>query len=109
MKKLLPSLSKTCAATAVVCFVLFLVLPIKIVLLTAFIYATLLISGLFKSKFPDVWEVREEKGMVDKVHKTFLAKPVCVDGTWYLFRYVNRVVDKGVTTYHLKKSEVEGS
>ncbi len=80
----------------------FLVLPIKLVVLLTFVYLVIHSTGAFKLRFPDVWKLEENEDDFEKVHKTFLFFPACVDGTWYVFQYVNRVIIDGKTTLSIR-------
>lgn len=99
MKNFLPKFSKNCTITAIVCFLMLVILPLKLVILLSAAYWVARTAGAFKFKFPDVWEDENFKGDVTKNHRVFIAKPIRIQGTWYIFRYVNRVVTDGKPSY----------
>jgi hypothetical protein len=103
MKKLLPEMSLNMIITTVACFVLLLVLPVKLTILLVIVYALANTLGLLRMNFPDLWLDGEDSGMRNKPHATFLTVPVSIEGKWYIFCYVNRVVNDGKSTYTLQK------
>jgi len=104
------SLSKNCRMALVTGVLMFLVLPIKIFLFLAVVYAVAHLLGGFQLKFPDVWDLEENIDDVEKPHKTFLSVPTKIDGTWYVFCYVYKVVTDGVTSLSIKPiTEVQDS
>ena len=98
MKKLTNYLSKKCLFSALVYLVAFLILPIKLVLFVSAAYLIAHSVGIFKLKFPDVWELEENEGDIEKPHRIFLTVPTLIAGKWYIFSYVNRVVVNGETS-----------
>lgn len=99
MKKLLPNMSINMLIAAVACFVLLLVLPVKLTILLVIVYALANTIGLLRMKFPDQWLHEEDKGMKNKPHNSFLTIPASIDGKWYVFCYVTKVVNDGKATY----------
>ena len=99
MKKFFNSLTKNAATAATIAVLAFLILPLKVFVVLAIAYCIAHATGVFKLKFPDIWELQENFSNVKKSHKTFLSAPTRINGKIYLFCYVNRVIIYDVTSY----------
>ena len=103
MKKLLPEMSMNMLITTVVGFILLLILPVKLTIILSVIYIVANTFGILRMKFPDRWLHEEDNGMKNKPHNSFLTIPVSIDGKWYVFCYVTKVVNDGKATYTILK------
>ena len=93
----MPKLSLNCIFTAITCFLLLLVLPIKLTILLMAVYAVVRMMGVFKYKFPNRVEGEGESA----VKTVFVTMPTFADGTWYIFCYLVKSTDGVKTKYSL--------
>ena len=107
MKNLTKYLSKNCLIAATMYFIMFLVMPIKIVVILTIAYIIAHSVGALKMKFPDTWDLEENDGDVEKSHRVFLTVPTSIGGKWYIFCYIHKVTIDGVTSLSFEPIEVQ--